>query len=130
FREGDARVEAEVGYRSGEHCVARAGVGEDARGDVHRDAADITIFDLTFAGMQAGADLQAKRTRGLANRLGTADGPPGTIEGGGQVVARHGGRAPAETRELLPGHRLIRPAAVAPAAVAEPDCDLGRLRDL
>ena len=46
--EADARADHEVGHGAGHEHAARLGVRHHARGDVHRDARDLSVLELHF----------------------------------------------------------------------------------
>jgi hypothetical protein len=67
--EARARADDQVTHGAGDEDVTRAGLAEDARGDVYREPPDVGVEQFALAGVDAGADLNAQ---GLGVRLSSS----------------------------------------------------------
>ena len=54
----DPRAGHEILHRARDEQLARLGQRRDALADVDRDAADVLVYQLTLAGMEAGSGLE------------------------------------------------------------------------
>src|SRR5438477_4237938 len=87
--------------------LARPGERGDPCPGVDGDAADLRPVELTFAGVDTGADLDAQLPDSLAGRERTADGARRPVEGGEEAVARRVHLAAAEAVELAPDRAVV-----------------------
>src|SRR5581483_3118722 len=128
-RPATARAETEPGagdeilHRARNQHLARAGERRNPRADVHRDAADIVIHDLAFAGVKPGADIDAERPDLLGDRAGAAHAARGAIEGGQKSVAGGLHLVAAKAREVAADQGMMTVEKMTPALIAK----LGRL---
>ena len=72
----------------------------DAGTDVHGDAADVVAAEFAFAGVKAGAHLDAQRLHRVTNCHGAADRSLWAVERREEAVAGGVDLAAAETRQL------------------------------
>src|SRR5690349_6655694 len=80
------RACGEVFDRVADQNLPSAGERADPGADVHRQATDAVTGEFDLAGVAAGADAQAEVAESRAQRLGTAEGPRGPVEGRQQAV--------------------------------------------
>ena len=85
--EAGARADDQVTHGAGDEDVAGAGLAEDPRRDVYGDAPDVVVEQFAFAGVDAGADLDAQCLGVGAQGLGAADGLRRAVERGEVAVA-------------------------------------------
>ena len=85
--EARARPDDQITHSAGDEDFAGTGVAEDPRGDVDGDPPDVGIQQFTFAGVNAGADLDAQGLGVSMQGLGAADGLRRAVEGGQVAVA-------------------------------------------
>src|SRR5689334_22001724 len=116
-RETGTRHEILDGARH-EHLAGRGARG-DARADVHGDAAVLVAHHFAFAGVRAGANLEAELAHLLRHRAGAAHGARRAVEGGEEAVARGVDLAAAKPCELAAHEPVVVLQELAPAAVAE-----------
>ena len=74
--------------------------------------------------------IDAEGPHALADRLGTADGPGGTVEGGEEAVAGGVHLATPKARDLAARERVVALQQFAPLPVAEGGGPLGRADDV
>jgi hypothetical protein len=72
--EADARSGHQVSDHPRHEHLAGPRLRGDAGHNVHRDAGDVISYQVAFAGMKAGADLDTQRSRSRGDRLSTTDG--------------------------------------------------------
>src|SRR5256885_5072605 len=123
-REPEPRAGDEVAPRARPQALAGPGERRDAGADVHGDPAELRPHHLTFARVEAGADLEAERAHALADRARGPHRARRAIEGREEAVASRVDLAPAELRQVLAHQRVVGVEQVAPLAVAQ----LGGLR--
>ena len=85
--EAGARADDQVTHGARDEDVAGAGLAEDPRRDVYCDPADVGVEQFAFAGVDAGADLDAQCLGLSAQGLGAADGLRRAVERGEVTVA-------------------------------------------
>jgi hypothetical protein len=85
--EARARADDQVTNGAGDEDFAGAGLAEDPRRDVYREAPNVGVQQFAFAGVDAGADLDAQGLGVSTQGLSAADGLRRTVEGGEVAVA-------------------------------------------
>src|SRR5437868_275289 len=89
---GSAILEDEPGTRNqvldglGDEYFRWAGGASDSCAGVNRDSADLLVDPFDLSGVDAGADLQAKRAHGVDDSACVTDGSRGAVEGGEEAV--------------------------------------------
>jgi hypothetical protein len=84
--EGDARAGDEVLDRARDQHFIGIGCGGDTRGDMDGEASEVVAADLAFSGVEPDANFDPEPLSGLNDRVGAANGPGGTVEGGYETV--------------------------------------------
>jgi hypothetical protein len=110
--------------------LARAGEGNDARGDVDAGSSHAVAAALDLAGVKARAHLETQVPQLLAQCERTADSPCRTVETSEQAVSGEVCDDPAEVSDLTLGKRFVRIEQLAPTLVAELDGACGRIDDV
>ena len=105
----------------------RAGQTVYAGGDVDRDAADIVVEQLAFAGVQARTDLQSELVEGIADGGRTADAACGAIESGEEAVSGAFDLPSAEAVEFPTDGAVVPFEQFVPASVAQGSGALSRV---
>src|SRR4029077_9417607 len=101
------------------HHLVRSCDRGDARRDMHRDSANVAANQLTLAGMQPSANLQAQRLHLFAHRAGATHGARRAVEGGKQTVACGVHLVGAERGQFFPQHRVVVAEHLAPSRVTQ-----------
>ena len=78
-----------------------------ARADVHGDPADVIAADLTLAGVQPGAHLDAQRPDRVADRHRAADRSLRAVEHREEAVSRSVHLAASKPSELRPDDGVV-----------------------
>lgn len=116
--ERDTGTRDEVLYGPGNDHLARARRVHNARREMNGDAENIGFGPLHLAGMQAGADFDAKRGHGFGDGLGTMDRARRAIEQNQKSIAQGFHLAAAKACHFPANRRVMRLQQFAPRLVA------------
>src|SRR4030095_8653928 len=111
-----------------EHFV-RLRQGSDAGRDMHGDAADIVLDELTLARVQSSANLQPERPYLLAHGARASYRPRRSVESGKQTIACSTHRVAPEHIQLPAQQRIKVAEQLAPPRVANFGGTSGRTDD-
>ncbi len=115
----DSRPGDQVDHGARDQYLARVGQAGHPSTDMDGDAAEVVVSDLTLAGVQPGANLQAQPSGAVPYGTGAPDCPGGTVERGEDPVAGVLDRPPPEPLQLSADHGVVIVEQPSPAAVAE-----------
>ena len=115
----DARSRHQISNRARGQYLVRARHRCYPGTGVHGDPSQFPVYQLTFPGMQARADLQPEFGDRGEDAAGAADCPPGPVEARQEPVAGDIDLVAAKTIELLANRFVMPLAEIPPASIAQ-----------
>jgi hypothetical protein len=97
---------------------------------MHRNAAEILTHDLTLAGVNASANVNAEFLHRIDNRLAAANGPRRSVKGCQKAVTHRIDFSTAMPPKLLANDQVMLIKNLLPCAVAKFDHSRGRANDV